>query len=170
MPIEITTAYVRKMAAYNRWMNAGIYEAAASLSDAKRREDAGAFFGSIHNTLNHVLWGDQIWMHRFAGTPAPVSADIPGSIAQIDNFQSLTEERVAFDAIITDWADTLEASWLEGDLSWFSGAAQRDITRPRSELVIHMFNHQTHHRGQVHAMLTRAGAKTAPTDLPFMSL
>lgn len=167
--LEITPAYARKMADYNRWMNDGIYKACGTLDDATLRQDRGAFFGSIHATLNHVLWGDQIWMSRFAGTPQPEAPDIPGSVAQIDNFQALTQARQEFDAVIIDWAFSLDPAWLQGDLSWFSGSIQHDITRPRAELVMHMFNHQTHHRGQVHAMLTQAGVKAPPTDLPFMT-
>ena len=76
----ISPAYVRLMAAYTTWQNESIYGAADGLSDAERRIDRGAFFGSIHATLNHVLWGDQLWLHRLAGTPAPVMSDIPASI------------------------------------------------------------------------------------------
>jgi len=170
MTAEITTAYARKMADYNRWMNEGIYTAAAELSDKERKADAGAFFGSIHATLNHLLWGDQIWMSRFAGTPAPVSPDIPGSVAQHDSFDALAAERKAFDGVIIAWAKNLDPAWLDGDLSWFSGALQKDVVHLKSTLVVHMFNHQTHHRGQVHAMLTRAGAKAPPTDLFIMDM
>ena len=113
MAVEIGTAYVVKMAGYNRWMNEGIYAAAASLTDAQRREDAGAFFGSIHGTLNHLLWGDQIWMSRFAGTPEPRVPDIPSSAAQFDTFNALTAERKSFDAVIIDWARQLDVAWLD---------------------------------------------------------
>ncbi|MGI9405990.1 MAG: DinB family protein [Hyphomicrobiaceae bacterium] len=166
----ITPAYVREMAEYNRWMNDGIYAAAGELTDEKRKEDAGGFFGSIHATLNHLLWGDQIWMSRFAQTPAPLSPDIPGSVAQYDDFEMLQSERKAFDGVIIDWAADLDAAWFDGDLTWYSGGAERILTRPKALLVTHLFNHQTHHRGQVHAMLTRAGIRTETTDLALMSL
>ncbi len=65
----ISTDHVRAMARYNKWMNDKIYGCAAQLSDEERKRDRGAFFKSIHATLNHILWGDQIWMHRLAGTP-----------------------------------------------------------------------------------------------------
>ncbi|MEZ5861079.1 MAG: DinB family protein [Geminicoccaceae bacterium] len=70
--------------------------------------------------------------------------------------------------MLLEWARGLDPGWLAGELSWHSGAIGREVTRPRALLVAHLFNHQTHHRGQVHAMLTAAGAKTGPTDLPFM--
>ena len=161
----ITPAYAATMARYNRWQNRSIYAAAAGLDDAARKQDRGAFFGSIHATLNHLLWGDQIWMHRFAGTPAPGPKSIKDSIGCFENWDDLKRERKAFDEVIVHWAAGLDPAWLAGDLTWFSGAANRTITKPCALLVAHMFNHQTHHRGQVHAMLTAAGAKPEATDL-----
>jgi len=164
----ITPAYVQKMAAYNSWINESIYASAATLSDAQRRQDCGAFFKSIHGTLNHLLWGDQIWMHRFADTPAPVSPGIPGSTNQFSSFDDLSGERFAFDMVISDWAADIDQGWLDGTLEWYSGSAGRDMSTPKAILVTHMFNHQTHHRGQVHCLLTHLGTRTPVTDLPFM--
>ncbi|KAB2912851.1 MAG: damage-inducible protein DinB [Hyphomicrobiaceae bacterium] len=164
----ITPAYVQAMAAYNRWQNRNLYGAADRLSDEERKAPRGAFFGSIHGTLNHLLWGDQIWMSRFAGTPAPKAASIVLSVGQHEDWAELGRERAAFDETIMGWADRLDAGWLRGDLTWFSGAAGREITKPRALLVAHMFNHQTHHRGQVHCMLTQCGLKPGDTDMPLM--
>lgn len=164
----ITPGYVQKMSAYNRWMNEGIFSACNQLGDADRQKDCGAFFRSINGTLNHHLWADQIWMHRFAGTPAPQSEGIPGSVSQYASFEDLKRERGAFDLVIEGWAVDIESTALEGDLTWYSGAAERELSRPRWLLITHMFNHQTHHRGQVHCMLTGFGIKTADTDLPLM--
>ena len=163
----ITPDYVRAMAGYNRWQNESIYGAADTLSDDARKQQRGAFFGSIHGTLNHLLWGDQMWMSRFAGTPKPCAPGIPASVATHEAWADLVRERQAFDHIIQEWADGVAADWLAGDLTWFSGAAGREVTRPKWVLVTHMFNHQTHHRGQVHCMLTQCGAKPGATDLPF---
>lgn len=163
----IAPGYVRKMATYNRWMNGAIYDACDTLGDARRQEDCGAFFGSIHATLNHLLWADQIWMHRLAGTPKPAAANIPESVSQHEDFAALKRERERFDAAIEDWAATLEPAWLEGTLEWYSGSAGREMATPRWVAVAHLFNHQTHHRGQVHCLLTRFGVKTPVTDLPF---
>jgi uncharacterized damage-inducible protein DinB len=163
----ITVDYVRTMADYNRWQNENLYGAADRLSDAQRKEQRGAFFGSIHGTLNHLLFGDQIWMSRFAGTPKPKAPGIPESVAMYESWDELKRERVAFDGVILDWAERLDPEWLSGDLTWFSGALGREVSRPRCLLLTHMFNHQTHHRGQVHCLLTQCGAKPGVTDLPF---
>jgi uncharacterized damage-inducible protein DinB len=164
----ITPAYARTMAAYNRWQNRNLYGAADSLSDEQRKQPRGAFFGSIHATLNHVLWGDQIWMSRLAGTPTPKAKSIKDSIAQYESWADLKATRAAFDETITDWTCRLDAGALDEDLTWFSGAAGRELTKPKGLLITHFFNHQTHHRGQVHCMLTQCGAKPEATDLPAL--
>lgn len=166
----ISPAYVQKMAAYNRWINDGIYAAAASLTDDQRHQDCGAFFKSVHGTLNHIIWGDQMWMHRLAGTPKAASPDIAGSTDQYDSFDELSRERLSFDNVISNWAIDVDESWLNGTLDWYSGSAGRDLSSPIWMLVTHMFNHQTHHRGQVHCMLTYLGARTPTMDLPFLPL
>ena len=163
----IALGYVRAMAEYNRWQNENQYGAAEGLSDTARKEPRGAFFGSIHATLNHLLWADQIWMSRFAGTPKPKAPGIPESVGMYESWDDLKRERTAFDQVILDWAARLDPAWLEGDLTWLSGAVGRELSRPKWLLVTHMFNHQTHHRGQVHCMLTQAGVRPGTTDLPF---
>jgi uncharacterized damage-inducible protein DinB len=165
----IDAAYVQRMARYNRWQNESLYGAAGTLSDAERRRACGAFFGSIHATLNHVLWGDRIWMSRLAGTAKP-EGGIPQSVSLYEDWNDLKRERAAFDVVIVDWADRLDDASLEGELTWFSGAIKADLRKPRWLLVTHMFNHQTHHRGQVHCMLTQAGSKPGDTDLPLLPL
>jgi uncharacterized damage-inducible protein DinB len=156
------------MATYNAWQNRSLYGAASTLSDEQRKADRGAFFGSIHATLSHILFGDQAWMHRFAGTPKPAAASIAESTSFPPDWSDLMGQRPAFDAVIQQWADRLTPADLEGDLTWYSGSIGRDVTRPRWLLVTHMFNHQTHHRGQVHTLLTGFGAKPEATDIPFM--
>jgi uncharacterized damage-inducible protein DinB len=163
----INVGYVQRMARYNRWQNENLYGVADTLSDAERRRERGAFFGSIHATLNHLLWGDRIWMSRFAGTPKP-DGGIPQSVSLYADWNDLKRERAAFDNVIVDWADRLDQASLDGELTWFSGARKAEVRKPRWLLVTHMFNHQTHHRGQVHCMLTQAGGKPSDTDLPFM--
>jgi uncharacterized damage-inducible protein DinB len=162
----ITPGYARAMAAYNSEMNRRLYTAADTLDDATRRAEGGAFFGSIHGTLCHLVWGDTIWMHRFDGWERP-PVGIPGSPSWIAEWEALKAARVAADARIEAWAARLTEADLLGDLTWFSGAANREMTRPRWLLITHVFNHQTHHRGQAHALITRAGAQTAATDLPW---
>ena len=164
----ISPSHVAKMAAYNQWINEGIFACCDQLSDADRKADRGAFFKSIHATLNHILWGDQMWMHRLAETPVPISPDIAGSLVQYESYDDLKRERVAFDHVMGDWAAGLDQAALEGDLNWYSGSKGRDMSHPRWVLVTHMFNHQTHHRGQVHALLTGFGIETPVMDLPMM--
>ena len=163
----ITPDWCRTMAAYNAEMNRRFYAAAAVLTDDARRAERGAFFGSVHATLSHLLWADTGWMARLAGgDPTGVSlADSPRYVADFDDLRA---RRTDADARIADWADRLDPAFLLADLTYFSAAAGREFTKPLALLVTHVFNHQAHHRGQVHAMLTAAGADTGATDLPFV--
>lgn len=164
----ISPDYVRLMAAYTQWQNHSLYGAADTLSDAARREQRGAFFGSIHATLNHLLWGDQIWLHRLADMPAPPAVGIAGSTSIHEDWSSLREAREQTDLCILDWAARVTAAELSGHLAWYSNSRQETVEQPRWALVIQLFNHGTHHRGQVHAMLTAAGAKPEDTDIPYL--
>jgi uncharacterized damage-inducible protein DinB len=165
----IDHAYVRKLARYNRWQNSSLYEAADTLSEDARRADRGTFFKSIHATFNHILWADAMWMSRLAGEPAPPGR-LPESARYVDDWEALKRERAACDDRIVAWADGLEAAALAGELTWRPATAVGDVvvTRPRWLAVTHMFNHQTHHRGQAHAMLTAVGTKPQDTDLIMM--
>lgn len=163
----ISVGYVQRMARYNQWQNVGLYGAAEGLSDEERRRQRGAFFGSIHGTLNHLLWADRMWMSRFTDLPKP-QGGIPGSVSLHPDWAALKEARAVFDTTIVDWADRLDPAWLAGDLTWYSGAAKKDMSQPKWILVTHLFNHATHHRGQVHCMLTQASGKPYATDLPWM--
>ena len=164
----IDKAYVMTMAAYNRWQNDNLYSAAGTLDDVGRKAERGAFFGSIHATLNHLLWADQVWMSRFTDLPRPRARSIAESVRLYASWQDLSQARIDFDRVILDWASALDPEWLKGSCTYFSAAVNRELERPWWLLVTHMFNHQTHHRGQVHAMLTSAGARPGDTDLPFM--
>ncbi len=163
----IDPAYAQRMSRYNRWQNQNLYSAADTLSDEARRRETGAFFGSIHKTLSHLLWADRTWMSRFTGGER-LQAGIPESVTLYPEWEGLKRERAAFDETMIAWADKLDANWLAGDLSYYSGAMKRDMVKPRWQVVTHLFNHQTHHRGQVHCMLTQAGAKPHSTDLPAL--
>lgn len=164
----ISAQHCRVMAAYNAEMNRRLYAAADRLTDAQRREDRGAFFGSIHGTLNHLLWGDRTWMHRFDGWEKP-PVGIPGSVAVVDDWPALKAARLDTDAAIEAWAaERVTEAWLAGTLTWHSAATDRTLALPAWIAVAHFFNHQTHHRGQVHAMLTAFGQQTGATDLPFV--
>ena len=160
----ITPAYVRTMAAYNAEMNRRLYVAAGRLGEAERRADGGAFWHSIHGTLAHILWGDSQWMSRFDGWQRPATP-IKQSDRFIEDWAALCAARNTADAAIQSWAGKVDQAWLDEDLVWFSGAAGREITAPKRLLVSHFFNHQTHHRGQAHALITAAGQPTGDTDL-----
>jgi uncharacterized damage-inducible protein DinB len=163
----IDRAYAQRMARYNRWQNENLYGVADRLSAEDRGRERGAFFGSIHKTLSHLLWGDQIWMSRFADVPK-LQAGIPESVTLYPDWSGLKAERAHFDQTIIDWTDTVEDDWLAAEQTYYSAATKRELTRPRWLLITHMFNHQTHHRGQVHCMLTQAGGRPHHTDLPVM--
>jgi uncharacterized damage-inducible protein DinB len=160
--------YAVTMARYNLWQNENLTTAASGLDDAARRLDRGAFFGSIEKTFAHLLWGDQMWMHRFASTGLPAATSIPGSVELGMGWDAFCTLRAAFDARILQWAHEVTPDWFDDDLTWFSGGLGRDVTKPKQALVLQLFNHQTHHRGQIHAMLTAAGAKPADTDIAIM--
>lgn len=162
----ITPAYCQTMARYNAWQNQSLYRAAAGLSEEAREADRGAFFGSIRATLSHLMWGDLMWMSRFDGGEAPGGsiADSPG----LFDWPTLWVMRPKLDARIAGWAWMVTSDELAGDLRWHSFALGRDLAKPYALCVVHLFNHQTHHRGQVHAMLTATGARPDATDLPFM--
>ncbi len=163
----ITPEYIQTMARYNAWQNRSLYGAADTLDNAARKLDRGAFFGSIHNTLSHILWGDTLWMSRFDGW-APPDAPIGDSGGSITDWGALKQARLAADARIIDWGERVRTADFAGEQCWYSATAEREVCRPRALLITHFFNHQTHHRGQVHAMLTAAGATPDDTDLPFM--
>lgn len=159
--------YIQSMARYNMWQNTSMVKAASSLTDAYRKKDRGVFFKSIHNTFAHILWGDQLWLSRFSTTQAP-KGGIEQSVSRYEDWEVFCKARSEFDKVILDWTKTVSEEWFLGDLSWFSGAIGKNISKPKSLLTIQMFNHQTHHRGQIHAMLTSTGIKTDDTDIPFM--
>jgi uncharacterized damage-inducible protein DinB len=164
----VTAEQMRLMARYSAWQNRQQTDAASRLSDEERRRDRGAFFGSIFATLNHLLWADRIWLSRFTDAPGPNVAGIQDSPSETADWQGYCEGRAATDAAIGSWVAGLSDGDLAGDLVWWSGAAGREMRRPRALLATHIFNHATHHRGQVHAMLTAAGVDPGVTDLPFL--
>ncbi len=163
----IDAGHARLMARYNRWQNASLYASAASLSEGARQADRGAFFKSIHGTLCHILWADHIWMSRLSDWDKP-SVPQSGSAQLFAAWDALSAARAEADSRLIAWTDALGPDDLFGMLGWYSGAMKRDAAAPRWVCVTHLFNHQTHHRGQVHAMLTAAGARPEDTDLFMM--
>ncbi|EAQ26388.1 DinB family protein [Roseovarius sp. 217] len=160
--------HVRLMARYNAWQNAQIMRAVDGVSRTVLTEDHGAFFGSILGTLNHVLWADRLWLHRFGAKVAAPEGRMAESTTLTPTGAAWGAERFATDGALRLWARGLHSLDLTGDLTWFSAVKGVEVSRPRAMCVTHFFNHQTHHRGQVHAMLTRAGLPAPVTDLVFM--
>lgn len=155
------------MARYNRWQNRAMYASAGSLDDTARRMERGAFWGSIHGTCAHLYWADRIWLSRFDLVEKP-AVGLKESAGYVDDWTELTGLRAALDDRLIDWCDAYAPGPVEGTLTWYSGAAGREVTAPLSVILPHIFNHQTHHRGQLSAMLTAAGAATQDTDLFLM--
>jgi uncharacterized damage-inducible protein DinB len=160
----VNPVFVRTMAAYNAEMNLRLYAAAGRIPDPARREPRGAFWGSLHGTLCHLLWGDQMWMSRFDGWTKPTVIQ-KQSPTLVDDFDELRRLRVDADEKISAWAGRVTEAWLAEDQTWFSASVQKELRSPRSFLVTHFFNHQTHHRGQAHALITACGENTGDTDL-----
>ena len=163
-------AHPHILAQYNAWANQRLHGICAELPAEQVTKDRGAFFGSILRTVNHLLWGDTLWISRFDGGEGPAQTDLTKTDTT-DGAQTLAEwskERFCTDARFVTWAKGVTHVDLTGDLTWFSGSIQSDVSKPRAVCVAQMFNHQTHHRGQVHAMLGAAGAPMYTTDIPFM--
>jgi len=154
----------RMFAGYNAWANTRLYDAVASLPDVDYRADRGAFFRSLHGTLNHLLTTDRVWLHRFTGEGQP-----PTRLDAIlfDDFASLREARVAEDARIVRYADGLDDSRLAGTVTYRRVSTPEVQTEALAPLLAHWFNHQTHHRGQAHAILTGLGHRDVELDLLF---
>jgi len=152
------------MARFNAWVNRRVYDTVAALSDANYRQDRGAFFGSIHNTLNHLLVVDLLWIGRIQGRDRGVRA-----LDQIlhDDFAALRAAREAEDATLIALVDGLSTDELRAPVSYRRMLGDGPQETRRDYMLITLFNHQTHHRGQVHCMLTQAGVTPPALDVIF---
>jgi uncharacterized damage-inducible protein DinB len=162
----ITASHAQLMAQYNEWMNSRMYALCCSLREEELHKDRGAFFKSIYRSLNHITYGDLAFMSRFTGNPSIVpnpKDDLYGT------FSRLMAERAALDQRILVWSESLSPEWLAESLTYASKIDGKTRTVPRWVLVTHMFNHQTHHRGQVTTLLSQLSLDIGTTDIPFMS-
>lgn len=166
-------AHVALMARYNTWMNTRLYAAADGLSAAELACDRGAFFGSLLGTLNHLAVADTIWLKRFAADPdahaalEPVRAlPMPEALDAVPfpEFASLSEQRRMLDAVIERWTESLDEVDLARPLRYRNTRGQA-FERETFGLLMHLFNHQTHHRGQATTLLSQAGIDMGVTDL-----
>lgn len=152
------------MARYNRWANERLYACVATLDDATLRKDAGAFFGSIHATLNHLLVADRVWTSRITGEYHGVK-----SLDQIlhEDFNNLSTARVAMDEHLIRLVDRLSVGMdggLDKEVRYRTVKDGEKHASPARHVLLTLYNHQTHHRGQIHCLLTQAGV-TEPPEL-----
>ena len=157
--------HVRAMAAYNAWMNERLYVACSQVPDAERKRDLGAFFKSIHGTLNHILLADRIWMGRFAGT-SYVFETLSDELYA--DFEALKAARNSEDQRILAWVKARSNAELERELSYVSKVNPEPRRYPLWFALSHFFNHQTHHRGQVTTLLRQLGVDPGVTDLIWL--
>jgi len=163
----ISAEYCRLLARYNRWQNTSLITAADGLTDAQRWLDRGAFFNSIAATLNHLYWADALMLERIRGNERPQDS-ITHSLTDPSDWAAFKDLRNARDAEIDRWAQRLADADLHGSIAWYPPDGSDRVEMNKALCVIQLFNHQTHHRGQVHAMLTAAGAAPDPTDIPAL--
>ncbi len=166
--------HVQKMAEYNQWMNQKLYAACENLPAEVIAENRGAFFGSILGTLNHLLVADTIWLKRFASTGIPAleimnSISKPESLDSIlfDKFEELKSRREEIDRIILDFSNQATETVLQSTISYknFKGIESNKVL---FSLLMHFFNHQTHHRGQITTLLSQLGIDVGITDLVML--
>lgn len=167
----VNAEWLAALARYNRWMNDRLYALSATLSDDERKCDGGAFFKSIHGTFNHILLADRIWLGRFKGVPISDGFMGPGGIRSLDqelyaDFEELRRERVLTDDELSDWISQLTPERLAAPLSIIRRGQRHES--PLWWSVAHVFNHQTHHRGQITTLLTQCGCDPGVTDLVAM--
>jgi uncharacterized damage-inducible protein DinB len=155
----------RLLAAYNASLNGQLYGCCATLPDGQRKRDCGAFFRSIHGTLNHLLLADSVWMGRFEAKPFAIKSLDQELYA---NFDELHAHRSEMDARINRWAGGLTETALDAKLEFTSVLTKRTHTATLWKVVAHFFNHQTHHRGQLTTLLSQVGIDYGATDLLLM--
>lgn len=177
MPQDFIELY-RFQARYNRWINERMYAACEQLSDAERKQDRGAFFGSIHRTLNHLVVTDQVWLRRFAragvenglrfemleGDLITIPEAYQLDAVPFDDWAALKAKRLQLDDAIQAWTESMPPDYLRMQMGYSnSRGARRD--HPAWQAMMHLFNHQTHHRSQAITLLTQAGVDIGVTDM-----
>ena len=157
--------YVELMAEYNKWMDQKIYSVCRDIPDQDRKKDMGAFFKSIHGSLNHIYFGDIAWIERLRDnkfTPRQIGVDI------FQDFEELRAAQEKMDSEILEWAGNLTPDFLNQPFDYVSNVENFSRKLPRWVLAAHMFNHQTHHRGQVTTLIKQLGYEPGITDIPWM--
>ena len=157
-------AHYRMFGHYNAWANGRLYDAVARLSNEQYRADRGAFFKSVHGTLNHLLVTDRIWMQRFTGV-----GEAPNRLDAIlfETFDELRAARETEDRRIADFVDGLDDDRIAGTIKYRRVTSPEQLEQELASALAHWFNHQTHHRGHVHALLTGLVGEAPELDLLF---
>ena len=157
-------AQFETFAKYNAWANQRLYDAAETLSDSDYRADCGAFFKSVHGTLNHLLVADRIWLRRFTGEgPVPDRLDA----ILFEALRPMRDARAAEDRRIIDFIESLDDARLSGVIKYRGVTSPVLIEQQLWPALNHFFNHQTHHRGQAHALLTSLVGRAPELDLLY---
>ena len=156
--------HYRMFGRYNAWANTRLFTAASRLSPEQYRADRGAFFKSVHGTLNHLLVTDRVWMHRFTG-----EGEAPSRLDAIlhETFDQLRVAREAEDKRIVDFVDSLDEASVGATIKYRRVSSPQQIEQQLAPALAHWFNHQTHHRGQAHALLTGLVGEAPELDLLF---
>ncbi|MET3613073.1 putative damage-inducible protein DinB [Rhizobium aquaticum] len=149
---------------YNRWANAALYAEAAKLTREEFNRPTGAFFGSLMATLNHLLVADLIWLHRFSGegsVPTLLNENLFAEFGPLDAARKDEDDR------IIRWVGTLSEDAINGDFTYTPMTSPQSVTQKLGPALAHIFNHQTHHRGQAHMILTTLGKPSLALDLIY---
>ena len=162
----ITVDYCKRFARYNRWQNQSVYSAASTLPEGTRKRNMGAYFKSIHATLNHLLVADYLWLSRMDGQPCAVRSldeELYGDFDELRKQRDFTDDRL--DRVVA----ALTPELLAGTMTYrrMSGG-EHEVSTPTAQVFMHLFNHQTHHRGQVTTLLMQCGVEVGRTDLAWL--
>lgn len=153
------------MADHNRWMNEKLYAVCAGIPDEARKRDLGAFFRSIHGTLNHLLLVDRLWLGRITSKPFPIRSLDQELYA---DFETLKYEREITDGVIAALVAELQPAHLAEPLTYTSFVKKESVTLPLGLILTHLFHHQTHHRGQITTLISQLDCDFGETDMIYM--
>ena len=154
-------------AAYNRWANKRLYDVAGQLTSEQYRQDCAVAFNSMQGTLNHILIGDTVWMSRFQQTQHTI-----GGLDELlhEDHSALESARLQMDQRIAGYVESLDPAALGSAFTYSPITLPEPVTMQLGVALAHMFNHQTHHRGQAHAILTRLTGEAPPLDLIYFQI
>jgi uncharacterized damage-inducible protein DinB len=167
-PLSGTIMLFPEFSAYNEWANDALYACAAQLDENERRADCGLFFTSVHGTLNHLYVADDLWMWRFTGEGQPKAARLDAIL--FEDFVALREARQRLDRRIIDYIAGLDEAMSGSTITYKRLVGAQTITQPLSSALLHFFNHQTHHRGQIHAALTQLRGNDFAPSLDMLNM